>query len=143
MNNTISNIKDLVYNQGLGVLLSRMEILQSKGSLEKLLRPIAVEAKIVDMDAVVSKIKEKWHTCFNIKDVEVDLQHQTVNFRYWGGPYFVPKKYASYVIFGSEDWSPVKTEYCDYARTTKEEYAEKDSMPLSDFENNGIEIKWT
>lgn len=136
-------LKDLVYNEGLSVLLDRMEVLQTKGELEKLMKPVIVSAKIIDMDAVISKIKEKWHTYFNIKDVEINLKDQIVTFKFWGGPYFVPKKYANYIIFGPDYWSPTETDHCDYECTTKEEYPEKDCIKLVEFEGHGIELKFT
>ena len=133
-------LKELVYNEGLHILLDRLAVLHSKYALEKLLNPVIVDAKIVDMDAVISKIKEKWHTCFNIKDVEIDLEKQEVKFKYFGGPYFVPKKYSSFIILSQEDWSPVQTEHCDYERITEEQYAEKDAIKLIEFKDHGIEM---
>lgn len=133
-------LKELVYNDGLHILLDRLSVLHSNYELEKLLHPIIVDAKIVDMDAVISKIEEKWHTCFNIKDIKIDLRNQEVSFRYFGGPYFVPKEYSSYIILGQDEWSPVQTEHCDYERTTKEEYAEKDAIKLLEFKGHGIEM---
>lgn len=133
-------LKELVYNEGLHILLDRLAVLHSSYELEKLLNPVIIDAKIVNMDAVISKIKEKWHTCFNIKDVEIDLKGQEVKFRYFGGPYFVPKEYSSYIILGQDEWSPVQTEHCDYERITEKQYAEKDAIKLIEFKGHGIEI---
>lgn len=133
-------LKEQVYNDGLHILLDRLSILHTNYELEKLLNPVIVDAKIVDMDAVISKIKEKWHTCFDIKDIKIDLKSQEVTFRYFGGPYFVPEKYSNYIILGQNEWSPTRTEYCDYERTTKEQYAEKDAIKLLEFKDHGIEI---
>ena len=134
-------LKELVYNEGLHILLDRLCVLYPNDYvLEKLLNPVIVDAKIVDMDAVISKIKERWHTCFNIKDVEIDLEKQLLRFKFWGGPYFIPKEYSSYIIMGENEWSPTQTEHCDYERTTKEEYPEKDAMNLLEFKDHGIEI---
>ena len=133
-------LKELVYNEGLHILLDRLEILHSKYELEDLLNPVIADAKIVDMDAIISKIKETWHTCFNIKDVEIDLRKQVVSFRYWGGPYYVPKEFSRFIIMGPKDWSPTPTEHCNYERFTKEEYSEKESLKLLDFKDHGIEI---
>lgn len=134
-------LKELVYNEGLHILLDRLCVLHpNKYTLEKLLNPVIVDAKIVDMDAVISKIKEKWHTCFNIKNVEIDLERQEVKFRYWGGPYYVPEEYRSYIIMGKDEWSPVPTKHCTYERTTKEQYAEKDAIKLIEFRDHGIEL---
>lgn len=134
-------LKELVYNEGLHILLDRLCILYpNKYALEKLLNPVIVDAKIVDMDAVISKIKETWHTCFNIKDVRIDLETQTVKFRYWGGPYYVPEEYRGYIIMGKEHWSPVPTEHCNYERITEEQYAERESLKLLDFKDHGIEL---
>lgn len=134
-------LKELVYNEGLHILLDRLCVLHpNKYTLEKLLNPVIINAKIVDMDAVISRIKEKWHTCFNIIDVEIDLERQEVKFRYWGGPYYVPEEYRSYIIMGKDHWSPVPTEHCTYERTTKEEYAEKDAIKLIEFKGHGIEL---
>ena len=135
-----NKLKELVYNEGLHILLDRLAVLHSSYELEKLLNPVIIDAKIVDMDAVISKIKEKWHTCFNIKDVEIDLKGQEVKFKYFGGPYFVPKEYSSYIILGQDEWSPVQTEHCNYERTTEEQYAEKDVIKLIEFKGHGIEI---
>jgi hypothetical protein len=133
-------LKELVYNEGLHILLDRLAVLHPSYELEKLLNPVIVDAKIVDMDAVISKIKERWHTCFNIKDVEIDLEKQIVKFRYFGGPYFVPKKYSSFIILGQNEWSPVQTEYCDYERTTEEQDAGTDAIKLIEFKDHGIEL---
>lgn len=134
-------LKELVYNEGLHILLDRLCILYPNNyALEKLLNPVIIDAKIVDMDAVISKIKEKWHTCFNIKDIKIDLEHQEVRFKYFGGPYFVPKKYSNFIILGQDEWSPVQTEYCDYKRITEEQYAEKDAIKLIEFKDHGIEM---
>lgn len=133
-------LKELVYNEGLHILLDRLEVLHSKYELEDLLNPVIADAKIVDMDAVISKIKETWHTCFNIQDVEIDLKKQVVRFRYWGGPYYVPKEFSNFVILGPDDWSPTPTEHCNYERSTSEDYPEKESLKLLDFKNHGIEI---
>lgn len=133
-------LKEVVYNEGLHILLDRLVILYSPHALEKLLNPVIVDAKIVDMDAVISKIKEKWHTCFDIKDIEIDLEKQEVKFRYFGGPYFVPKEYSSFIILGPNEWSPVQTEYCNYERTTKEQYSEEDAIKLIEFKDHGIEL---
>ena len=124
--NTIDTLKDIVYNQGLSTLLQRMEALIDERTLKKLCTSVIISAEIVDMDAVIAKIKEKW-TIFNIIDVEVNFKSQTIDFRIWGGPYWINKKYSSYRIFDGE-WSESETEEFNYQRTTKEEYAEENSF---------------
>ena len=137
--NTIETLKDIVYNQGLNTLFQRMEVLVDNHTLKELCSPIIVSAEITDMDAVIAKIKEKW-TIFNIKDVEIALNRQTVDFKIWGGPYWINKANSSYIIFNGA-WSEVETEEFNYQRTTKEEYAEKNSLPLTSFIGHGVEFK--
>ena len=67
--NEIEILKDQVYEYGLSTFLRRMEILLPSYELKALTNPVVVSATIVDMDAVIRKIKETW-TIFNIKDVK-------------------------------------------------------------------------
>ena len=137
--NTIDTLKDIVYNQGLNTLLQRMEALIDERTLKELCTSVIISAEIVDMDAVIAKIKEKW-TIFNIIDVQVNFKSQTIDFKIWGGPYWINKKYSSYIIFDGE-WSESETEEFNYQRTTKEEDAEKESLPLTSFIGHGVEFK--
>lgn len=129
----IEMLKDQVNNYGLNTLLRRMEIILPSYTLEDLTNPVVVSAAIVDIDAVISKIKETW-TIFNIKDVKVDLKSQRVCFRIYGKCY-IPEKYKSYVLMS---WSPVKTEECNYLEEIEEKYAQEKTLPLTEFINNGI-----
>lgn len=137
--NTINTLKDIVYNQGLNTLLSRMEAVIDTNTLTRLCSPVIMSATIVDMDAVIAKIQEKW-TIFNIKNVKINLKRQTVDFKIWGGPYWINKANSSYIIFDGA-WSETETEEFNYQRTTEEQYAELNSLPLTSFVTNGIELK--
>ena len=132
----IEMLKDQVYNCGFNTLLRRMEILLPSYELKALTNPVVVSATIVDMDAVISKIKETW-TIFNIKDVKVDLKSQRVDFKVYGKCY-IPEKYKSYVLMS---WSPVKTEECNYLEEIDEKYAQEKTLPLTAFINNGITME--
>ena len=132
----IEMLKDQAYNCGLNTLLRRMEILLPSYELKALTNPVVVSATIVDMDAVISKIKETW-TIFNIKDVKVDLKSQRVDFKVYGKCY-IPEKYKSYVLMS---WSPVKTEECNYLEEIDEKYAQEKTLPLTAFINNGITME--
>ena len=81
--NEIEMLKDQVYNCGLNTLLRRMEILLPSYELKALTNPVITAATIVDMDAVIHKIKETW-TIFNIKDIKIDLKSQRVCFKVYG-----------------------------------------------------------
>lgn len=126
-------LKDQVNNCGLNTLLRRMEIILPNYELKALTNPVIVSATIVDMDAVIHKIKETW-TTFNIKDVKVDLTSQRVCFKI-SGKCYIPEKYKSYVLMS---WSPVKTEECNYLEEIDEKYAQEKTLPLTEFINNGI-----
>lgn len=136
---TTEILKNIVYNQGLNTLLQRMEVLLDFNTRKKLCSPVIVSAEIVDMDAVIAKIKETW-PIFNIKDVRINLTSQTVDFKIWGGPYWINKKYSSFKVFDGE-WSKVETEEFNYQRITKEEDAEMNTLPLDLFIGHGVEIK--
>ena len=131
------NFKNLVFEQGFVTLFKRMQAILDCGTMRRLLSPQVIDAKITDMQSVETIIKKKWPV-FNIKDIEINLKSQTVSFKIWGGPYWIPKDYRSYIIF-QNDWSPVETERCNYQRTTEEQYAEKNLLPISEFIGNGIE----
>lgn len=136
--NVQEELRNFVNEQGINALLRRMEARINSYRMQDLLEPTIVDATITDMDKVLEIIKKKW-TIFNIKDVSIDLKSQTVEFKIWGGPYWIPKEYSSYVIFPNE-WSEQETEKYNYQRTTKEEYAEKNSIPLKEFVGNGVEV---
>ena len=132
----IEMLKDQVNNCGLNTLLRRMEIILPSYELKALTNPVIATATIVDMDAVISKIKETW-TIFNIKDVQVDLKSQRVCFKIYGKCY-IPEKYKSYVLMS---WSPVKTEACNYLEEIEEKYAQEKTLSLTAFINNGITME--
>lgn len=132
----IETLKQLVYEKGLQTLLKRMEVVLNCRDLRTLTNNVIVSATIVDMDAVVRKIKEKW-SVFEIKDIKVDLASQNVSFKVYGS-YYIPEKYKGFIIM---KWSAVQTEECNYLRETKEEHAEENVLPLVNFVNNGIEIE--
>lgn len=134
--NEIEMLKDQVNNCGLNTLLRRMEIILPNYELKALTNPVIVSATIVDMDAVIRKIKETW-TIFNIKDVKVDLRSQRVCFKV-SGKCYIPEKYKAYVLMS---WSPVKTEECNYLEKIDEKYAQEKALPLTEFINNGIMIE--
>lgn len=133
--NEIEILKEQVCEQGINTLLKRMETLLDSSDLRKLIQPMIVSAEITDMEEVVNIIKSKY-TCFDIKDVKINLSSQTVSFKIYGSCY-VPKEYRSYILL---TWSATQTEECDYLKTIEEEYAEKESMPLSMF-TKGIKIE--
>lgn len=133
--NEIEILKEQICEQGINTLLKRMETLLDSSDLRKLIQPMIVSAEITDMEEVVNTIKSKY-TCFDIKDVKLNLSSQTVSFRIYGSCY-VPKKYIGYVLI---TWSATQTEECDCLKTIEEKYAEKESMPLSMF-TKGIKIE--
>lgn len=130
----IETLKQLVYEKGLQTLLKRMEVVLSCRDLRTLTSNVVVSATIVDMDAVVRKIKEEW-SVFEIKDVRV--VSQSVFFKIYGSCY-IPEKYRRYIVM---DWSATQTEECNYLKEIKEEYAEEKALPLANFVNNGIEVE--
>lgn len=133
--NEIEILKEQVCEQGINTLLKRMETLLDSSDLRKLIQPMIVSAKITDMEEVVNTIKSKY-TCFDIKDVKLNLSSQTVSFKIYGSCY-IPKKYRSYILI---TWSATQTEECDCLKTIEEKYAEEESMPLSMF-TKGIKIE--
>lgn len=132
----IETLKQLVYEKGLQTLLKRMEVVLSCRDLRTLTSNVIVSATIVDMDAVVRKIKEEW-SVFEIKDVRVNLVSQSVSFKIYGSCY-IPEKYRGYIVM---DWSTTQTEKYNYLNEVKEEYAEEKALPLANFVNNGIEVE--
>lgn len=132
----IEILKDQIYEHGLSTFLRRMEIILPSYELKALTNPVVVSTTIVDMDAVISKIKETW-AIFNIKDVQVDLKSQRVTFKVYGKCY-IPEKYRSYVLMS---WSPVKTEECNYLEEIEEKYAQEKTLPLTAFINSGITME--
>lgn len=132
----IETLKQLVYEKGLQTLLKRMEVVLSYRDLRTLTSNVIVSATIVDMDAVVRKIKEEW-SVFEIKDVRVNLVSQSVSFKIYGSCY-IPEKYRGYIVM---DWSATQTEEYNYLNEIKEEYAEEKALPLANFVNNGIEVE--
>lgn len=132
----IEILKDQVYKCGLNTLLRRMEIILPSYELKALTNPVIVSAIIVDMDAVIRKIKETW-TIFNIKDVKVDLKSQEVNFKVYGKCY-IPEKYKTFVLM---DWSATQTEECNYLEEIEEKYAQEKTLPLTVFINSGITME--
>lgn len=136
--NHINTLKELVYNQGLNILLQRMAVKLDNKQLRDLCAPVIANANITNIDAVTKIIKQEW-PIFNIKDIKINLRHQTVDFKIWGGPYWVNKAYSCYITFKGA-WSEVETEEFNYQKTIKEEYAEQNSLPLSVFEEHGIEL---
>ena len=134
--NEIEIFKEQVYKQGLNTLLKRMEVILPCYELKALTNPVIVSATIVDMDAVICKIKETW-TIFNIKDVKVDLKSQIVNFKVYGKCY-IPEKYRTYILM---TWAETQTEECNYLEEIEEKYAQEHSLPLTKFINNGIVIE--
>lgn len=132
----IEELKQLVYEEGLQTLLKRMEVVLSYRDLKTLANNVIVSATIVDMDAVIRKIKEEWNI-FGIKDVKINLASQNVSFKIYGSCY-IPEKYRGFIVM---KWSATQTEECNYFNEVKEEYAEEKAMPLTNFINNGIEIE--
>ena len=134
--NEIEMLKDQVNNCGLNALLRRMEIILPSYELKAITNPVIVSATIVDMNAVIQKIKETW-TVFKIKNVEVDLKSQRVCFKVYGKCY-IPEKYKSYVLMS---WSPVKTEESNSLEEIEEKYAQEKTLPLTAFINNGMTME--
>lgn len=118
----IETLKQLVYEKGLQTLLKRMEVVLSCRDL----RTLTSNVIVVDMDAVVCKIKEEW-SVFGIKDVRVNLVSQSVSFKIYGSCY-IPEKYRGYIVM---DWSVTQTEKYNYLNEIKEEYAEEKALPLA------------
>lgn len=133
---TINVIKEQVCEKGLNTLLKRMQVIFTEYDLKQLTKPMIVSAEIVDLEKVISKIKQTY-TCFDIKDVKIDLKGQNVKFKIYGSC-FIPEKYRGYIIM---EWSPVQTEACNYCKTIKEEYAEENVLPISNFVESGIKVE--
>ena len=129
----IEILKDQVYEYGLSTFLKRMAIILPSYELKALTNPVIVSATIVDMGAVIRKIKETW-TIFTIKEVKIDLKSQRVCFKVYGKCY-IPEKYRSYVLM---TWSATQTEECNYLEEIDEKYAQEEELPLAAFINNGI-----
>lgn len=131
-------LKELVYNEGLNTLLSRMEIIFSSHDMSKLNKPVIVAAHIESEEVVLKAIEQVWHpAAFTIKNVKINLAKQTVDFEIYGHCY-VPFKYSGYILL---KYSLYKTEECDHYYVISEEYAQEQSLPLLDFINKGIELK--
>ena len=126
----------ILKEQDINTLLKRIETILDPLKLKALANPVIVSTTIVDMNAVVRKIKETW-TIFNIKDVRVNLKSQKVYFRVYGKCY-IPKECSAYVIM---KWSETQTEECNYLKEIKEKYAEENSLPIFDFINHGIKVE--
>lgn len=133
--NEIEILKEQVCERGINTLLKRMETLLDSSDLGKLIQPMIVSAEITDIEEVVRTIKSKY-TCFDIKDIKLDLSSQTVSFRVYGSCY-VPEKYRGLILL---TWSATQTEECNYLKTIEEEYAEKEFMPLNMF-TKGIKLE--
>lgn len=128
-------LKEFVYKEGLEKLLTRMTVMLSEYELRQLTRPVIVSAKIVDIEAVIRKINTKWG-CFNIKDISINLNKQTVEFKVYG-KCWIPSKYRGFILM---DWLHEKDETHDYHHEVKEEFAEQNCMRLLDF-IDGIEME--
>ncbi len=133
----IEILKEQVYNQGLNILLKRMEILLPVRQLKSLAEPTVVSAEITDMEEVVKTIKSEY-TCFGIKDVKLDMSRQAVSFKIYGTCY-IPEKYKGYIVL-DKAWSATQTDECNYLNTIKEEHAEENTMPITAF-TNGIKVE--
>lgn len=134
--NEIEILKDQIYEHGLSTFLRRIEIILPSYELKALTNPVVVSATIVDMDAVIRKIKETW-TIFKIKDAKVDLKSQRVTFKVYGKCY-IPEKYKAYVLMS---WSATQTEECNYLEEIDEKYAQEKTLPLTAFINSGITME--
>lgn len=132
----IETLKQLVYEKGLQTLLKRMEVVLNHKDLTNLANNVVISATIIDMEAVIRKIKETW-SIFGVKDIKINIASQNVSFRVYGSC-FIPKRYRGFIVM---KWSSVQTEECDYFNEIKEEDAEEKSMPLTSFINNGIEME--
>ena len=133
----IEILKEQVYNQGLNILLKRMEILLPVWQLKSLAEPTVVSAEITDMEEVVKTIKSEY-TCFSIKNVKLDMPSQAISFKIYGTCY-IPERYRGYRVLNGA-WSATQTDECNYLNTVKEEYAEENIMPITAF-TNGIKIE--
>lgn len=133
----IETLKEQVYNQGLGILLKRMEAILPEYQLQKLVKPAVIFAEITDMEEILKTIKSVY-TCFGIKDIRVSVIDQAIYFKVYGSCY-IPERYKAYRLF-ADSWSATQTDDCNYLRTIKEEYAEEMSMPITSF-NSGIKIE--
>lgn len=129
-------LKEYVYKEGLEKLLTRMTVILSEYELRKLTQPVIVSATIVDMEAVRSKIQTKWRG-FNIKDISIDINKQTIEFKVYGHCW-IPSSYRSFILM---DWSNVQDETHDYYHEVTEEHAEQNCMRLLEFINSGIKIE--
>lgn len=133
--NEIEILKEQVCERGINTLLKRIETLLDSSDLRKLIQPMIVSAEITDMKEVIKTIKSKY-TCFDIKDIKLNLSSQAISFRVYGSCY-VPQEYRSLVLL---TWSATQTEECDYLKTIEEKYAEKEAMPLNMF-TKGIKLE--
>lgn len=134
---TINTIKEQVCEKGINTLLKRMKALFSDYELSQLTKPLIVSAEIIDIEKVISIIKETY-TCFEIKDVKINLKSQNVYFKIYGSCY-IPEKYKGHIVM---EWSPERTEECNYLKTIKEEYAEENVISLTKFIDNGIKVEF-
>lgn len=136
-NENINIIKEQICANGIDTLLTRMKVLFSDYELSQLTKPMIISAEIIDMEKVISIIKQTY-TCFEIKDVKINLKSQNVCFKIYGSCY-VPEKYRNYIVM---EWSLEQTEEYNYLKTIKEEYAEENVISLTKFIDNGIKVEF-
>lgn len=133
----IEILKDQVYNQGLDTLLKRIEVLIPEYRIQELTKPTVVSAEILNMEEVIKTIKSKY-TCFDIKDVKLNISEQVVVFKIYGSCY-IPEKYKGYRVLNG-GWSATQSDKYNHLNTIEEEYAEENTMPITSF-TNGIKIE--
>jgi len=133
----IEILKGQVYNQGLDTLLKRIEVLIPEYRIQELTKPTVVSAEILNMEEVIKIIKSKY-TCFDIKDVKLNISEQVVVFKIYGSCY-IPEKYKRYRVLNG-GWSATQSDKYNYLNTIEEEYAEENTMPITSF-TNGIKIE--
>lgn len=129
-------LTNLFMNESSTTIITRLMTSIPEYKLRELGKPVIVKAEIVDLDAVTSYIKSKWP--FEIKDIEINLKSQQLNFKIYGSCW-VPKKYQGYIVF-EDNYSLIQTEEYDHHKTIKEQYAEDNVLPLKDVP--GIELTW-
>lgn len=82
----IDIIREQVCEKGINTLLKRMKALFTDYELSQLTKPMIISAEIIDMEKVISIIKQTY-TCFEIKDVKINLKSQNVYFKIYGSCY--------------------------------------------------------
>lgn len=134
----LSALREFVCQHGIDSLLQRMDAVMDNAALQRLAKPVCISAKITNKDAVLAIIQQNWPG-LSIKDVQVNLAHQSITFKVFGRAYVEPK-YASYILF-KDSYSTEPTEQFSKEVVRKEEYAESNQLSFDVF-TKGLSLEY-